>query len=99
MSEMVERVARSLYENLDAGDHDDWGELGESGKEPWLRGARAAIAAMREPTEAVIWAGCMALRDVPRSEFMAAELSGDRHATAKMKMPLRWRAMVDEALK
>lgn len=99
MSAMIDRVARSLYENLDDGGHDGWGELGESGKEPWLRAARVVLAAIREPTEAMIWAGCVALRDVPPSEFMAAELSGDRHATAKMKMPLRWRAMIDEVLK
>ena len=42
MSEMIERVARALYE-ADGDDTINWPKL-----------ARAAIAAMREPTEAML---------------------------------------------
>jgi hypothetical protein len=57
MSEMVERVARAIY----AAGKDDyawpWDELNETRKEGVRDVARAAIAAMREPTEAMLQAG------------------------------------------
>ena len=51
MSEIFERAARALYENCDDSDHEDWDEMGESLREPWRRGARAVLEAIREPTE------------------------------------------------
>lgn len=60
--------------------------------------ARAAIEAMREPTEEVIAAGCMAL-DMNREAMMAAELAGGNIAKARGKMLIRWNAMLDAALK
>lgn len=60
--------------------------------------ARAVIAAAREPTTEMIQAGCDALKGVSPEAFMAAELSSDRQALAKLKQPIRWRAMVDKAL-
>ena len=51
MSEMVERVAKELARVRQAA---NWGELAEKGREFWRKDARAAIAAMREPTEAML---------------------------------------------
>lgn len=51
MSEMVERVARALFK-LDG--CTDWDAVTTEIREPWMRQSRAAIAAMREPTEAIV---------------------------------------------
>jgi len=50
MSTMIERVAQRLY--AEAG-YTSWSGMGEAFKESYRRQARAAIEAMREPTEAV----------------------------------------------
>jgi hypothetical protein len=48
MSDMVERVARALYEARGG----VWGEFrSEEGRASWIGVARVAIEAMREPTE------------------------------------------------
>ncbi len=49
MSEMIERVAKALVEA--------WPSWGTWGDEEARKGARAAIEAMREPTEAMVIAG------------------------------------------
>ncbi len=51
-NEMVERVARAMRAREWDGDY--WNEADMSDKEYWLASARAAIEAMREPTEAMI---------------------------------------------
>ena len=51
MSEMVERVAMALCDERWRG---DWPKLNEGEREDWRGAARAAIAAMREPIEAMI---------------------------------------------
>lgn len=48
-NEIIERVAKAIYENV--------GELYLMGDEEWKQAACAAIAAMREPTDAMIIAG------------------------------------------
>lgn len=53
MSEMVEQVARGLAEFYDY----EFDELSPQSKDHWREAARAAIEAMREPTEAMIKAG------------------------------------------
>jgi hypothetical protein len=83
MSEMIERVARAIYE-------DAWGiewppePAGEA--DEYRRGARAAIEAMREPTEAMLSA---AGTRRPRGD----EVMGPDHPWAL------WDAMIDAALK
>lgn len=59
--------------------------------------ARSAIEALREPTPGMIDAACHSLEAVPKDDFMAASLSPDRWAMAKLKAPIRWRAMIDAA--
>lgn len=74
---MLKRVAAGIY----AADRTsvDW---------PYKM-ARAAIAAMREPTEAMVIAGEDVIFDEDR-EYEGSELS---------KLPTAFRAMIDEALK
>lgn len=83
--EMVERVARAIE-----GVHDLPPGVAE-------RFARAAIQAMREPTEDVVIAGCTALAAI-RAELIAVEISGNNNSIARLKMRTRWRAMIDKAL-
>lgn len=83
MSTMVERVARAIYVAekerertvMPAGEH--YAEI-----------ARAAIAAMREPTEAMVE------RTAMQGESPAITAGGSR-----ARIPHYWRLMIDEALK
>jgi hypothetical protein len=56
MSEMVEKVAKAMH-RVDALIQPSWESL-EGEQEDYREYARAAIAAMREPTEAMIRAMC-----------------------------------------
>jgi hypothetical protein len=93
MSEMVERVARALYERR-------WREVkGQAEqqreqqfelsvyREHYLADARAAIEAMREPTEGMFIAGvaCMA--------------AFADHPDQNMSFPILWGHVIDEALR
>lgn len=85
MDEMIERVARAMLRKnaYFAGRHsnDEVREL-----------ARAAILAMREPTEAMMRAGEDAIsREIYANESDEAELSFNGEVTA-------WQAMIDAAL-
>lgn len=60
--------------------------------------SRAVLDTMSEPTDAMLEAGCKAIGRHSAPALMAAELSGDRHAVARLKMAARWKAMVIEAL-
>ena len=71
MTDMIERVARAFW-----GDEYD-------GSEYQLRGARAAIAAMREPTSNQLDAGYAAISERQCDDDLA----------------FGWRAMIDEALR
>lgn len=59
MSEMIERVATAIYENRRRmyEDRVPFKDLYPSAQRPYLDEARAAIEAMREPTEEMIAAG------------------------------------------
>lgn len=88
MSEMVDRVARAIYLSP-LGGHDDpsaprWDELRESHKDGFRDNARAAIEAMRLPTEAMVDAADT--KDIETCQYCA---SGQEH----------WQAMIDQALK
>ena len=81
MSEsMVERVARAICETSDPGGVVDWHE--------WVDEARAAISAMREPTQAMLDAA-----DLAEKAHLAA--GGDPETCADHADV--WRAMIDEA--
>lgn len=83
MSEMVERVAKAILETMDLTDGLD-GTAAENY-------ARAAIEAMREPTEAMFCAG-----DERIIEALNDHTRILRHVTPAQDA---WQAMIDEALK
>lgn len=83
MSEMVERVAAAM---VDADfDVDSWRHVDENMKDRLRAMARAAIAAMREPTEAMVASG---LAENGRGAGTYEDYTLDA-----------WQAMIDEALK
>lgn len=57
MATMIERVARAIYAAMAAPSEPYWGCLDEGTKHGAKSIARAAIAAMREPTETMVAAG------------------------------------------
>ena len=93
MNEMVERVARVVASNCECGGSPDPDRV------PCGRGcnceqtARAAIKAMREPTEAMEQAGFYAgpCEIVPPLPYTGPD--------STVMAPLVWRAMIDKALK
>jgi len=52
MSDMVERVARTIYESHNF--VESWDSLKDVWRPAWLEQAHAAIAAMRDPTEEML---------------------------------------------
>jgi hypothetical protein len=52
MSEMVERVARAMFDQEWAG-HKDWAQADAEDRAYWVGCARVAVEAMRVPTEAM----------------------------------------------
>lgn len=54
---MVERVARAIYEGRNGRGARAWGSQPNAHKEPYRSDARAAIEAMREPTDEMIIEG------------------------------------------
>ena len=88
MTEMVERVARAAYEAMvsAAGEAPTWDSESETLRRDWRVTALAAIAAMGEPTAAMLATGELA-------EDAAGEPVGEIGAGAA------WSAMVEEALR
>lgn len=85
MSEMVDRVARALFQrDVDEDICDGTWEESPALHEKFFADARAAIAAMREPASA-----------------MQDEAVGvlDSHDVGSHEAGIVWRAMIDEALK
>lgn len=60
MSEMIERVAKAIYEGRNGARAVAWGRRDAAHKEPYLKDARAAIEAMRETTRQMRYAGIAA---------------------------------------
>lgn len=106
MSEMVERVANAMNarrgemlamvedperfrHSLASGNGDAW---------KWL--ARAAVEAMREPSEAMLRGAFVAMNETPGGTWKTMKAEG---ATPRrlfdVKMAPRWRAMIDAALR
>ncbi len=87
MNEMVERVAEAMW--LEDTQDVKW-EFAQRNYAPGYRvRARAAIAAMREPTEAMVRAG-----DLAQTEARGPKLG----AQVAMASSVPWRAMIDAAL-
>ncbi|WP_454627007.1 hypothetical protein [Bradyrhizobium cenepequi] len=72
MSEIIERVARSIYEKRNGAGCKPWSIQTKAHKGPYLDDARAAIEAMREPTEAMRLAGELAPFDCSAEETWTA---------------------------
>lgn len=53
MTDMVERVARAIYESRNGAGAIPWSRRDGAHKAPYLSDAHAAIEAMREPTDAM----------------------------------------------
>ena len=88
--DMVERVAKAIYESATPRpDKWRWKELDRL-QEPYRRIARDVIAAMREPTEAMIDA---ALHDYATHGPRQSPFGQDGSFAAT------WQAMIDEVLK
>jgi hypothetical protein len=106
MSEMVEKVARAIRAGRGCGNEFpcpfcEWGpdELTEQFDETgciWL--ARAAIEAMREPTEAMARAYKTALKVHIDALPDKIRVPGGFVVDEPLKMRLRWQAMIDAAL-
>ena len=93
MSDMVERVAKTLYETMYPQERNqhlpEWFVAGDGCRDLFMRYARAAIAAMREPTEAM----CKAANGQDASKFPLTPVDVQAVLTAK-----KWQAMIDAAL-
>ena len=89
MTSMVERVARALYELLrkDFRDQAVWERTTEMDREVFRPFARAAIVAMREPTDEMVDAGFHKADTNDRSERAYRWVADDV-----------WHAMIDAAL-
>ncbi len=91
---MVERVARTLCK--ENGDDPDFVQLSnpvQRGWHPYREKARAAIEAMREPTEAMTEAQVTAIQAIDGFAYGIGHYDLDE--TAKTG----WRAMIDAALR
>jgi hypothetical protein len=89
MSEMVERVAKAIWDQErkqpDCGHRPDWEVLNVTAADAYRAKARAAIETMWEPTQVMM---------------KAAELSLDENTIGRPKGIVdTWQAMVDAALK
>lgn len=96
--EMVERVARAMLETRNAVVSDEtcdgvwtpsWDALSEKSRIDYCKMAAGAIAAMREPSEGMLLAGC-----AKAAEEQARVVEIHRKDVADI-----WQAMIDEALK
>ena len=88
MSEMVERVAWAMMkatETPETGPVKEWEDQHKSTRDSFLTKARAAIAAMREPTEGMIRAVHIVVPDA--------------RAGRSLSLAEVWRVMTDAALR
>ncbi len=89
---MVERVARALRAAMpeyDGLNQDQWRDM-----------ARAAIEAMREPTETMLHDAFVAMNETPSGTWKAMKAAGTSpRCMFDVKMAPRYRAMITAALK
>lgn len=84
---MVKRVSRAIRNDVmghQGKQSQTWETISERARQDWLRTGKAAIAAMREPTQAMIEAGAQA------GASWESETEDFRES---------WRAQIDQALK
>jgi DNA-binding LacI/PurR family transcriptional regulator len=93
MPEMVERVARAMWERTHDGSWpEDADRTGHDNLDLYREDARAAIAAMREPTEAMGKAAATHCNERLRESSVIQ--------SGRLSVPIFdiWRAMIDAAL-
>ena len=94
---MIERVAEAIYYSQRAAtarEKDQWGKAGEMQRAGYLADARAAIEAMRTPTEAMVKEG------LEEGRWEISLGVGGEHAVMFESAPrTMWEAMIDRALK
>lgn len=106
MSEMVERVALAMWRKREESFPKFTRRMDPDGLDrssgAWavmLLQAQAAVEAMREPTEAMLRGGFVAMNETPGGTWKAMKAEG---ATPRrlfdVKMAPRWRAMIDAAM-
>jgi len=90
MTDMIERVAMAMYSStgVEFGLQEEWKDRHDKTKDEWRHLARAAIAAMRDCTPAMLDAGSAAH---PAGGYVRETLLNDI-------IECEWRAMVDAAL-
>lgn len=98
MATMIERVGRAIYEDRNGAGAVPWIRLKGDYKLPYLSDARAAIAAMREPTAAMIEAplhyDAGAIMETPLGTIDARK----KYESRRDLRPFIYRAMIDAAL-
>lgn len=90
--ELVEKVARSIYESRNGVGATPWTILTKARKEPYQGDARAALSvvyeAIREPTPVMISAG-------ENSEYAGGTMGGALDHANYGGLPVAYRAMLD----
>lgn len=88
MIEMIERVAKALYER--DGNENDWAKADGDCRRLYRKCARVAVKAMREPTDAMLSAG---------DSMMPQIAPGQDITTGHDALKDAWPAMIDAALR
>ena len=105
MSEMVDKVAKAIYEAWNPKGYPGWDSplLGRRGQKHWYEIARAAITAMREPTATMNQEGNFAALNCAVAERKWVEQikarTGGVPSWISKEATASWQAMIDEALK
>lgn len=86
---MIERVARAMYADTN-GRADKWREEEPLTKDVYRSNARAAIEAMREPTEAMTFKGMY--------KFAEAYENSNPRGVGQCEIDQVWQAMIEAAL-
>lgn len=86
MSEMIERVAKAIYEGRNGVGAMAWAHRQDGYKDPYRIDARAAIEAMREPTQNMVWTA-------------AAYLDAPKDNESLQRVKVGYAAMIEAALK
>lgn len=91
MTEMVESLAMALRERHRKVGVNAWAEMSEKNQQYWRDEARAVLGYLREPTTAMLNAACAAMSPGKRPT--------PQRVSAKSKHGIRYRAMIDAALR
>lgn len=95
--DMIERVAKAMYEAM--GPEAVWDKLDDNLRNSFRTRARAAIAAMREPTGAMVDAGHVVIHEQGPPWLCEADRTKPYHVISMPEdVAQRWRQMIGAAL-